>query len=389
MPLPLFSDIEYRARTESVRAALAARGADVALVFSAANTFYLTGYMAGSDYTPQVLIVPVGADRPIFITRDMDAPTASLADHLDDDQVVSLPESYIGVADRDGFDFICDRMKSLGYANRRIALELGDGHLSGASWDKMKALLPDAAFIDITGMIARIRTVKSPAELTYMREAARIADGAMAAAIARIAPGVPQREAGAELIAALVRGTGGSGGDHAYHPNMPAGIHRVRAPHLAWSEDSYKSGDPVNIELGGSRHRYTAGLSRSVSVGKPAQDHLDLHSATLDGFAAALAVVKPGEPCGKVFDAFSGIITPRGYRKGSRLGYSIGIDWLEGTASLQHGDRTILVPNMTLHIVCGMWEQERIACIFSETVHVTDTGAQTLAETPRILFVRD
>src|SRR5690606_34233984 len=125
-----------------------------------------------------------------------------------------------------------------------------------------------------------------PAEITYMRQAAAISDCAMKAVVDAIGPGVRQRDAGAELIAALVRGTDEFGGDHANHPNMPAG-NRISAPHLAWTDGVYNLGDPVNIELGGSRHRYAAGLSRTVSVGQPSQALKDLHATVLEGMEKA------------------------------------------------------------------------------------------------------
>ena len=45
--------------------------------------------------------------------------------------------------------------------------------------------------------------------------------------------------------------------------------------------------------------------------------------------------------------------------RGNRCGYAIGVsyppDWGEHTASLRPGDRTVLAPNMTFHMILGMW----------------------------------
>lgn len=383
----LFEKQEFLDRVDATSRQLAKRNLDVALIFSPSNTFYLTGYSAESSYIPQVLIVPADGSQPTLITRAMDAITATATAWLDADHVIGLPESFVGMSDKDGFDFICDQLKSMGFSSKRIGIELGVGQLSGASWDKIKALLPNTWFTDMTGMVTWLRLIKSPAEIRYMRQAAAISDAAMKAVVDTIGPGVCQRDAGAALIAALVRGTDEFGGDHAHHPNMPAG-ERVKAPHLAWTDGVYNLGDPVNIELGGSRHRYTAGLSRSVSVGKPGQMLKDLHSTVVEGMEKAFEQIRPGNLCGAAFDAFHKVIAPRGYTKSSRIGYSIGIDWLEATASLQHGDKTAFVPNMTMHMICGMWEEKDIGYVLSETFLVTENGVESLAKTPRELFVK-
>ncbi|MER8798912.1 aminopeptidase P family N-terminal domain-containing protein [Mesorhizobium sp. M0984] len=112
----VFEKQEFLTRDDATCRKLADRGVDVALVFSPSNQYYLTGYRAGSAYTPQVLIVPVDGSQPTLITRTMDALTGTLTAYLDEDHIVPLPESFIGVSDKDGFDFICGQLTSMGYA---------------------------------------------------------------------------------------------------------------------------------------------------------------------------------------------------------------------------------------------------------------------------------
>lgn len=52
-------------------------------------------------------------------------------------------------------------------------------------------------------------------------------------------------------------------------------------------------------------------------------------------------------------------IAKKGLTKEFRIGYAMGLnyppDWGEHTASLRPGDPTILEPNMTFHMILGMW----------------------------------
>jgi ectoine hydrolase len=78
--------------------------------------------------------------------------------------------------------------------------------------------------------------------------------------------------------------------------------------------------------------------------------------------------------------------------KESRIGYSIGLgyppDWGEHTASLRPHDKTVLRENMTLHMVCGIWNQEWGGVSISEPFHVTAKGAALFANVPRELHVK-
>ena len=75
-----------------------------------------------------------------------------------------------------------------------------------------------------------------------------------------------------------------------------------------------------------------------------------------------------------------------GFKKESRCGYAIGIDWLEPTASLKDGDMTELKPNMTFHLMLGNWIDEDFGYVISETIRVSDSGVEVLTSAPRKLF---
>lgn len=83
-----------------------------------------------------------------------------------------------------------------------------------------------------------------------------------------------------------------------------------------------------------------------------------LHEAELAGLEAALSTVRPERTCGDIANAFYRTIEKVGFKKESRCGYAIGIDWAEPTASLQASDMTELKPYMTFHLMLGNWVDE-------------------------------
>jgi Xaa-Pro aminopeptidase len=101
---------------------------------------------------------------------------------------------------------------------------------------------------------------------------------------------------------------------------------------------------------------------------------------------AALGTVRPGATCNDVASAFYRTLEKHGFKKDSRCGYAIGIEWLEPTASLQVGDMTELKPNMTFHLMLGNWIDEDFGYVISDTFRVTESGAETLTRAPRRIF---
>jgi ectoine hydrolase len=68
------------------------------------------------------------------------------------------------------------------------------------------------------------------------------------------------------------------------------------------------------------------------------------------------------------------------------MGLNYPPDWGEHTASLRPGDKTVLAPGMTFHMILGMW-MDNFGFECSESFRVTAAGVQTFATFDRKLFV--
>jgi ectoine hydrolase len=388
--MSLFTREEYLRRVAGTKARMQHAGIDALLVASPENINYLTGYAGWSFYVPQLAIVDLREEEPLFITRSMDVACAELSAFLAPPNLVGYPESYIGTPLRHPMEFIGDLLRTRGLATKRIGVEKSAHFFSVRSFEILQAKLSSAVIVDADLLVDWVRVVKSPAEIEVMRQAGAIADATMRAAVEAIAPGVRECDAAAALYAAQLRGTPQFGGGVPNSVLMPSG-ERTRAPHLKWTDAPYEAGKGVNIELSGCRHQYHAALARTVFLGKAPAGLQTLARVVTDGMGAALAVVKPGVPCEQVAAAWQESIGRAGYQKASRIGYSIGLcfqpTWLERTVSLQTGDKTEMQANMTFHLMCGMWGAEH-NLVMSETFRVTDGGHELLTHFPRQLLVK-
>jgi Xaa-Pro aminopeptidase len=390
--LPAFERAEYLDRIVTVKQRMEAAGIELLVATEPANLYYLTGYDAISYYVPQFVLLALDVDDPLWVGRSQDAANARYTVFMGDDAIVGYPETYIGDPGRHPAAFVAELLGGRGWDTRTIGIEYHSRGLTVETFLQLQHHLPQARFRDAGLLVGWVRTVKSPQEIAYLRQAAAISDAAMQAGVAAIQAGVRQNDAAAAVFAALVRGTDAYGGHHPEGLMMPTGA-RASAPHLVWTDDPLRPGEMTNIELAGCRFSYHAGLSRTVVVGQPPAKLVDLAAATAEGMETALDAARAGVTCEAVEAVYQRAIGKHGFAKPSRIGYSIGIGypgmgWGEDTASLQPGDRTVLEPNMTFHLMLGMW-MEGWGLVMSETFRVAESGpAESFSSLERHLFVK-
>lgn len=390
---PAFELSEFRRRVDDVKRRMAEAGIEVLLVSDPANMNYLTGYDAPSYYTHQMAILALDADQPLWVGRKMDTACARYTAWLDEDNVIGYPERYIGVQEPHVMEFFAEVLQARGWANRRLGLEMDSAPLTPRCLQRLQALLPQASWADAELLVNRARLLKSAAEIAYIRQAAQIANRAMRAAFEAAEPGVRECDVAARVMAALVAGTP----EFAGHLNMQGGFsmatgERTAAPHLQWTQAPLHAQQLISIELGGCRHAYHAGLTRSFFLGDPPAELRHCARTAIDGIGVALSKMRPGHTCGEVADAWNAVLAQAGLQKESRIGYSIGIgyplpSWIDRSASLQSDDPTVLQPDMTFHLIIGMW-MERWGCEFSETVRITEGAPEVLTDFPRELLTK-
>jgi Xaa-Pro aminopeptidase len=385
----LFERGEFLERIGRVKAEMARRGIDRLIVSSPANQFWLTGYDGWSFYTPQIVVVDAASEEPIWIGRKMDAVGARFTAFLKTENVVPYPDQYVGSSELHPMQFAADELNRRGWSKGTVGVETDDYYYT-AKWDALlKKGLPNLTFLDAFLLVNRCRMKKSQRELAYMRQAGRIAAAAQQAAFEKCAVGVRQCDVMAELYRVTTAGTPEFGGTFPCKPPNAMVGERASAPHLSWTDEKLVPGDMFYIEMGGVRHRYHAPLSRCVYLGKPTAEMDRIAKVIAEGLEAVLAKVKAGVVCEELAVAWTAVISRHGIEKDSRIGYPVGIGypptWGELTASLRAGDRTVMEDGMTFHCIPALW-LEMYGIVISETFAVTRTGAECLADYPRVLF---
>jgi ectoine hydrolase len=367
-----------------------ARGIDTLLVTDPANMHYLTGYDAWSFYTPQAVVVP-SEGEPLLFTRAMDTGGARLTTWLDEAQIRGFPEDYVQQRDRHPMEWVASELLDRSLGGEVVGLELDAYYFSPRAYEALRRSLPASRIVDAEQLVNWVRAVKSPAELEMMRRAAIIMERVMQIGLDAVMPGARQSDAAAAIAEAQLRGTAEFGGDYpAIVPMLPTGV-GTSTPHLTWTDEPFRRGEATILELAACYRRYHCPMARTVYLGDPPRKLLETARIVEEGLEAALGAVRPGVTCEAIEASWREVIARHGLEKSSRIGYSVGLgyppDWGEHTMSLRPGDRTVLEPNMTFHMILGLW-MEDWGYELSEAFRVADGGAECFCSFPRALTVK-
>ncbi|KLV28866.1 M24 family metallopeptidase [Priestia megaterium] len=387
-----FGTTEYRERIQKTKEKMTAQGIEVLLITDPANMNYLSGYDGWSFYVHQMLVIINDEDQPIWIGRGQDANGAKVTTWLYHENIIPYPDDYVQSDTKHPMDFVADILKQIGQDNRSIGVEMENYYFTAKCYQQLQKGLPNAAFKDATLLVNWVRLIKSSAEIEYMKRAAIIVENAMQEGIASIDVGVRECDIAAKIFHTQITGTKEFGGDYpAIVPLLPSG-EKTSTPHLTWTDERYKQGDTVILELAGCYRRYHSPLARTVNIGKPSDKVQLLSNVVVEGLNACLDMIKPGIACEEIEETWRRTIEKSGIIKDSRIGYAMGLnyppDWGEHTASIRKGDKTILQPNMTFHLIPGIW-LDSYGFEASESFRVTETGCETFASLPRSLFIKD
>ncbi|OUV61628.1 MAG: ectoine hydrolase DoeA, partial [Candidatus Pelagibacter sp. TMED128] len=370
----LFEKQEYRERLKKVKIDMQKKGIDLLVSHDPANMNYLTGYDAWSFYYAQCILVHVNEDEPICFVRAQDAGGAHIKTYLQDKNIIEYDEKYIHTWPLHPYQYLVQIIKKRKWDNLNIGLEMDSHYFTAFCYQIIKKGLPNAKLKDAERLVNWVRVVKSNAEIKFMQSAAKIVESGMKTAFKSINPGVRQCDAVADIQKALFNGTKEFGGDYPSIATLLPTGKGTSASHLTATDEKFVSGEATIIEIAGAYKRYHCPMARTVLLGQKDQKKIDTMKATNEALDAGISVTKPGNTVDDIAQKFWGVLDKYEIKKYSRTGYSIGIgyppDWGEQTFNILKGDKTILQPNVTFHMIAvmqfGDWGVEA-----SEAVRVT------------------
>ena len=383
MPLH-FSQAELADRRARTCAAMAGAGLDGLLCFRQESMFWLTGYDTFGYVFFQSLYL--GADGTMtLLTRAPDLRQAQQTSVIEDIRIwVDLPDAGPAEQLRAILDEHGCRGRRLGVEWEAYGLTANNGRAVEAAMDGFCTLE------DASRLVSRLRLVKSPAEMGYVRRAAELADAAWGEAVAHAEPGAFEGDILAAMQGAVFRGGGDYPGNEFIIGSGPQALlcrYFTGRRHL-------DAQDQLTLEFAGVYRRYHACLMRTLCIGTPPALQVEMHKVAVEALDAAKAALRPGRPVGEVFDAHAKVIDAAGMQahRLNACGYSLGATfapiWMDWPMFF-HGNAVEVAPGMVFFIHIIIFDSDAgLAMTTGQTVAVTGTGCEALTGAPLDLVVK-
>jgi Xaa-Pro dipeptidase len=369
----------FNRRQEALKSALNHADLVGAVYFAPEDIYYLSGYNTpGHYYGFQALVVP-SAREPFFVCRQVEESNVLARSVVTERRVFTDTDNPVQV--------LTSALSQCGMGSGRTEIDLESVSISPRHFSELATWFGDFERIDgRSRCLPRLRAVKSPEEIAFIRRAAQVMKAGMTAAISAIRDGATELDVAADCYSALIR----AGGEYPGMPPMVASGNRAGIAHATWEgARRIRKGDTVLLEIPGCVKRYHACQARTVSVGVPSAENQRRMDAVLRCRDAALGAMRPGVTCAEVDAALRRSLRETGFERYHlhRAGYGLGIayppHWDEGAiVSLRANDETPLQPNMVFHLLPALYffNETLIAC--TETVLVTRDGNEVLTDFP-------
>lgn len=372
---------EYETRLAAVREGMREQDMDVLLVQHPPNVLYLTGYQTFSPNFGECVVVPLEGD-PTLLVLSPELGGALVHTWLDDRR------GYPPDLSRERY--IADTLRDKGLDGGKVGVEKDSHGLPAGTYEGLVAALPNAQFIDGSGIVEAVKTVKSPREIEHIRAAAKTTKVGMAAAIDAAREGATDNHMAAAASEALTA----AGSEYMCLSPVVTSGRRSGILHSTHKRNRLEKGDVVLLEMGGCIHRYSAPTMRTVFIGEPPAEARRMAEACLTALGNILSTIRAGVTADEVAQAgWEGMaLAGDGFVFHGNFGYAIGAGfpptWADDTGAIMSGIDTVLRPGMVFHHPVALRRMGRYGTAFSETTVVTENGCEVLTSSPREIVVR-
>jgi Xaa-Pro dipeptidase len=379
-----FAAEELAARRKAAAAELARRGLHGLLMFRQESMYYLTGYDTFGYVFFQCLYMGADGETLTLLTRTPDVRQAKHTSVIPDIRVWY---------DAEGANPAEDLKKILeehGCRGKRLGIETDAYGLTGFNLKRVEAALDGfCALVEASDLVTHLRAVKSPAEIAYVREAARLADVALDRALEKAAPGAFEGDVLAALQGAIFEG----GGDFPANEVIIGSGPRALLFRYAAGMRRMDPVDQLSLEWAGTYRHYHAAMMRTLCVGEASHYQRHLFCVVREALEEMTGALSPGRPVGEVDDAHRRVLDAAGLREHryGACGYSLGTtfspNWMD-RPMLFSGNTVPAEPGMVFFLHCIVADSDRgVAMSLGRTCLVTDAGREVLSARPLELIV--
>ncbi|MBI0576307.1 aminopeptidase P family protein [Neobacillus cucumis] len=350
-------------KLEKLREIFAANGIDGILITSSYNRRYV------SNFTGTAGVVLISSEKALFITdfRYIEQASKQCQGFEIIKFSTTIPEE------------VAKQVKQLGI--NKLGFEAD--YLTFSEFKSYEKEI-EGELLPVSGVIEKLRLIKTDAEIKILKEAADIADAAFKHILDFIRPGKTELEVANELEFFMRR----AGATSSSFDTIVASGQRSALPHGVASDKVIETGDFVTLDYGAYYKGYVSDITRTVAVGQPDEKLKNIYEIVLDAQLRGMEGIKPGMT-GKEADAITrDYITEKGFGEyfGHSTGHGIGLEVHEGPALSFRSD-LVLEPGMVVTCEPGIYIPGLGGVRIEDDTLVTKTGNEALTHSTKDLII--
>lgn len=363
-----------RYRIERLQKVMSEKDVGLVILWPSANWVYLVSY------------APIAVERPtfLFVSPDNICSVVPEMDYAEFKEKTEL-EHVFSWADAQGpreavrraWELIAGRQTE---EAAKIALD------DTMPFQYLKALethiseLPTQLASDV---MMELRLIKDPQEIESIRKTSQLIERVLNRSDAVFRAGMTEKQVAAKLKTFLLE----EGADTLDYVIVQAAPNSASAHHMP-GLTTIREGEPVLLDIAVSRDGYYSDITRQVCLGGPSEKYQEVYRIVRQAQAAAVDVVKPGNPLSAIDKAARDIITAAGMGKYfyTRTGHGLGLEVHEPPSIWSENDLP-LKTGLVFTIEPGIYLQSEFGVRIEDTIAVTDQGADRLTASSRELRV--
>jgi Xaa-Pro aminopeptidase len=350
-------------KLEKLRSSFEKLNIDGLVVASNFNRRYISNFTGSSG------VVLISSDRALFITDFRYVEQAT--NQCEGFEIVQHSGAII--------EEVAVQAKKLGI--KKLGFE--QDHLTFASYRSYENVI-EGELIPVSGVIEKLRLIKTSSEIKILKEAADIADAAYKHILDFIRPGKTELEVSNELEFFMRK----AGATSSSFDIIVASGYRGALPHGVASDKIIENGDLVTLDFGAYYKGFISDITRTVAVGEPSAKLKEIYDVVLEAQLRGMAGIKPGMT-GREADALTrDYITEKGYGEyfGHSTGHGIGLEVHEGPALSSKSD-IILETGMLVTVEPGIYIPGLGGVRIEDDTLITETGNETLTHSTKELII--
>ncbi|MDG6925419.1 MAG: aminopeptidase P family protein [Nitrososphaerota archaeon] len=376
LPFPVS---EYASRVKRMKAAMQTADLDAILVFGSAgdpgDVVYLSNF------------IPFSGNAAVFLPVDGE-PTIITDAVLHGEPINSFAwmtwmEDFLPVHRSPGEFASAIKSVLKRKPHARVGL-VGRDIVSMSVWSEMDGL--GTEWKDFWFEFTSVKSIRSPREISLLREVGRITASAMSSAVERTKTGITESEVAAVATGALLRE---GAHDRAFGTIVSSGP-RSGIKHSYPTGRRLRRGDMVYLDMGAAKYGYQSDMSRTVVVGGASNEQRRVLDTVQEAFDTLSGMMRPGTRTSELMAKAEEIAGRSGLREryegriylGLYVHHAIATSFFE-IPSLGLPD-TVLRKNMTFAFEPMAHILDFGTAVIEDCLLVTRSGAESLTPYERV-----